>query len=63
MSERNRHMTYEELVKFVGIYEGRINGIICPRCNLMSEEQMCIDQGWCWNCRTWTTDKKKKEAV
>ena len=55
-------MTHEELVKFVGIYEGRINGIICPRCNLMSEEQMCIDQGWCWNCRTWTTDKKKKEA-
>ena len=50
-------MTQEELVKFIGIREGKIKGIICPRCGQMSTEQMCIDQGWCWNCRTWTQKK------
>jgi hypothetical protein len=50
-------MTQEELVKFVGVYEGKIPGYICPICDSVYTEQMCIDQGWCWACRNWTRKK------
>lgn len=56
-------MTPQELIRFIGINEGFIKGIICPRCGLMSEEEFCYSSGWCWNCADWTTDMKKKEAV
>jgi hypothetical protein len=50
-------MTPEEVKQFVRINEGMIPGFICPVCQAVYTEQMCIDQGWCWACRDFTRVK------